>query len=485
VIAPARLAAYEALRAVNSRAADLPAALARGRSALRDERDRALAGEIVTGTLRWQGAFDRVISVFSGRPLDRLDPEVLNILRLTLFQLLHLDRVPASAAVNDAVQLTRKAGKSSSASFVNAILRRTSRERARLPLPPRAPGDAAAELDYLETTLSHPRWLIERWRDRYGFEAAEAWCLFNNTPAALTLRANRLHVTRESLAEALHAAGVETTPTRFAPDGLVVRRGNPLGSDLEFPIHGHPTDRHSRSDPTTGRGSDLEFAERHSARSGKSRSDPWFVVQDEASQLVAVIARATAGERVLDACAAPGGKTTAMAADMGDRGLLIASDVRPKRVRLLAETVRNAGARCVRVVQADATQPLPFADDFDLVLIDAPCSGLGTLRRDPDIKWRRSPDEFPALASLQLRILTSAAAVVRTGGRILYSTCSSETEENDEVVQRFLTAHSAFRASPLQFPPAHELAGPDGYFRTLPFRDSLEAFFAAALVKAG
>jgi 16S rRNA (cytosine967-C5)-methyltransferase len=206
-------------------------------------------------------------------------------------------------------------------------------------------------------------------------------------------------------------------------------------------------------------------------------------VQDEASQLVAVMARAAAGQRVLDACAAPGGKTTAMAADMGDRGLLIASDVRPKRVRLLAETVRNAGAQCVRVIQANAAQPLPFADVFDLVLIDAPCSGLGTLRRDPDIKWRRSPDEFPALASLQLRILTSAAAVVRAGGRVLYSTCSSEIEENDEVVERFLTAHPGFRSSPLQFAAAPELVGSDGYFRTLPFRDGLEAFFAAALAR--
>ena len=208
------------------------------------------------------------------------------------------------------------------------------------------------------------------------------------------------------------------------------------------------------------------------------------MVQDEASQLVGVMARATAGERVLDACAAPGGKTTAMAADMGDQGLLVASDVRPKRVRLLADAVASAGAQCVRVIQANAAQALPFADVFDLVLIDAPCSGLGTLRRDPDIKWRRSPEEFPALASLQLRILASAAAVVRTGGRILYSTCSSELEENDEVVEQFLAAHPPFRRSALQFPAAPELVGPDGYFRTLPFRDGLEAFFAASLVKA-
>jgi 16S rRNA (cytosine967-C5)-methyltransferase len=481
VIAPARVAAYETLRAVNSRAADLPAALARARSALRDERDRALAGEIATGTLRWQAAFDCVISAFSGRPLERLDPEVVDILRLTLFQLLYLDRVPASAAVNDAVQLTRKVGKSSSSSFVNAILRRASRERTRLPLPERKVGDPASELDYLETALSHPRWLVERWRHRYGFEATEAWCRFNNTPAPLTLRANRLRVTRESLAEALRAVGVETTPTRFAPDGLIVRSGNPLGSDLEFPQAGAARGRNSRSEL----GSDLEFPLASGAGSRNSRSDPGFVVQDEASQLVAVVAGATAGERVLDACAAPGGKTTAMAADMGDRGLLIASDVRPRRVRLLADAVRRSGAQCVRVIQANAAQALPFADAFDLVLIDAPCSGLGTLRRDPDIKWRRSPDEFPALASLQLRILTSAAAVARTGGRILYSTCSSELEENDEVVERFLAEHPGFRKSALHYAPAPQLVGPDGYFRTLPFRDGLEAFYAASLVKAG
>ena len=174
MIAPARVAAYETLRAVNSRAADLPAALARARSVLRDERDRALAGEIATGTLRWQAALDWVITVFAQRPLARLDPEVVDVLRLTLFQLLHLDRVPASAAVNDAVQLTRKIGKSSSSSFVNAILRRASRERARLPLPERKVGDPASELDYLEKTMAHPRWLVERWRNRYGFEATEA-----------------------------------------------------------------------------------------------------------------------------------------------------------------------------------------------------------------------------------------------------------------------------------------------------------------------
>ena len=444
MISPARVAAYEVLRAVNSGRADLPSALARARTGLPDERDRALAGEIAAGTLRWQGAFDCVLAVFAKRPLDRLDPEVVEVLRLTLFQLLHLDRVPASAAVNDAVHLVRKLGKSSAAPFVNALLRRASRERARLPLPLRADGDPDRQLDYLQKTMSHPRWLVERWRDRYGFEAADAWCRFNNSPAHLTIWANRLRNTREELAGRLQAAGVETEPARFAPDGLIARSGNPLLVPLEPGL---------------------------------------FAVQDEASQLVAVVAGAKPGERVLDACAAPGGKTTAMAADMGDRGLVISSDVRARRVRLLAETVRASGARCVRVVQADAAQGLPFDAVFDLVLIDAPCSGLGTLRRDPDIKWRRSPEEFPALASVQLRILTGAASVVRPGGRLLYSTCSSEPEENDEVVGRFLAEHPQFRRVDLEFPAAPSLIE-DGVLRTLPFRDGLEAFFAASLVKA-
>ena len=192
MIAPAREAAYEALRAVSTESADLPHALARARTRLPDERDRALAGEIVTGTLRWQGAFDHVIAALSRRPVTRLDPEVLDILRSAIFQLLHLDRVPASAVVSDAVNMTRKAGKKSAGPLVNALLRRVSRERDHLPLPerPDAADDRDAALDYLAITLSHPRWLAARWLDRYGFAATEAWLQFNNRPAPLTIRAN-------------------------------------------------------------------------------------------------------------------------------------------------------------------------------------------------------------------------------------------------------------------------------------------------------
>lgn len=449
MIAPARQAAYDVLRAVNGGLTDLPNALARARNRLQDERDRALAGEIATGALRWQGALDHVIAAFAKRPLSRLDPEVLEILRLTMFQVLHLDRVPASAAVNDAVDLTSKAGKHSAAPLVNALLRRVSRERQHLPLPHRPSDrhDTESALDYLSTTLSHPRWLAARWLDRHGFEAAEAWATFNNTPAPLTLRANRLKTTPSEAAAGLREHGVETRPGEFAPDALVVTSGNPLLTRLA--------------------------------------SGGLFLVQDEASQLVAVVAGARPGERVLDACASPGGKTTAMAADMEDRGIIVAMDVRQRRIGLLARTVAACGASCARLVRADAAAPLPFRTTFDRVLLDAPCSGLGTIRRDPDVKWRRAEGDLQSLAEQQLAMLECASAVVRASGRLIYSTCSSEPEENEHVVARFLERHPYFEAAaPAGLPPAIQpLIDSAGHLRTLPFRDRLEAFFAAILVK--
>ena len=443
MIAPARIAAYETLLAVAAGRADLPAALAHTRTRLHDERDRALAGEIATGTLRWQAAFDHIIATFARRPPGRLDPEILAILRSGIFQLLHLDRVPASAVVDDAVELARRAGKKSAAGFVNALLRRVSRERAQLPLPDAPP------IDVLAVTLSHPRWLAERWLARHGFEAAAAWARFDNAPAPLTLRVNTLKTTVDTLAADLEAAGVATAPARFAPHGLIVTSGNPLLTPL--------------------------------AHSGA------FVVQDEASQLVGEYAAAAPGERVLDACASPGGKTTQMAAAMAGRGTIVAADVRGRRVDLLARTVAESGAPNIRVVQANARAAPAFGQVFDAVLVDAPCSGLGTIRRDPDVRWRRNEADLATFAAAQRDMLAQLAAVVRPGGRIVYSTCSSEPEENEAVVAGFLAAHADFRrAIPQLFRERADLAAlldADGALKTLPHRDGLEAFYAAALVR--
>jgi len=444
--APARVAAFHALRAVGNGSADLPTALAKSRQHLNDERDRSLAADIVAGTLRWQRSLDHLIVHFARRPLEKLDADIIAVLRLSLYQLLHLTRVPASAVVDDAVDLARGARKSSAAGFVNAVLRGTLRQKHQLPLPMRPDDihDESAALAYLGITHSHPDWLVRRWLRRYGFEATERWVQFDNDTPSLTLRANRLRTTRDDARRILEDDGVETEPSASAPDGLVVVTGNPL-----------------RRPP-----------------------DGLFFVQDEASQLVALAVDAQPGERILDLCAAPGGKTTALAAAMGDRGVIVASDIRPRRMRLLHQTVGLSGSRHTHVVQVPARGPLPFTGTFNCVLVDAPCSGLGTVRRDPDIRWRRSEDDLAGLARDQIELLERAADVIAAGGRVVYATCSSEPEENEDVVDRFLRQRPEFQLASLgSHPVLSRFSDERGMLRTLPFAHRLEAFFAAVLVR--
>lgn len=444
MIAPARVAAYDVLRRVSDGRADLPTAMAAARATLRDPRDAALATDVATGTLRWRAALDHLIVHIAKRPLRRLDPEVVEILRLSIYQLLHLTRVPASAVVDDAVSLTKKAGKRSASGLVNAVLRAISRNRGRLPLPPRPAdsGNRAAALEYLSITLSHPAWLVERWLDRVGFERTETWLLFDNQPAPLTLRANRTRATRDDLLVQLRHADIDAQPARYAPDGIVVTSGT------------------LRDEAPQGR----------------------FVIQDEASQLVALLAGDSPGPRVLDTCASPGGKATAIATTLRAGELLVACDVRARRMALLAETIAATGAAGVRLAQADVSQPLPFRPVFSTVIVDAPCSGLGTLRRDPDIRWRRQESDLAPLAESQRRMLHHAATVVEPGGRLVYATCSSEPEENEEIAQHFLETHPDFRAvdarrtHPALVP---ELIDTRGHLRTEPDAHGLELFFGA------
>ena len=445
---PARVAAFRVLREVSRGDAQPAAVLAREHRALGDARDRALATEIVIGTLRWQRALDAAIAGAASRATGALDADVLLILRLSLYQLLHLDRVPASAVVDDAVSLTRTAGQARATGFVNGVLRTLSRSRGRPGLPPRPAGDAPrqAALDYLGVTQSHPDWLVSRWLDRYGFERAAAWVEFNNTTPALTLRAHRLVIGRDALrAQLLEEDELQTTPGRFAPDALLVERG--------------------RLPDARGR----------------------FTIQDEASQLVPLLLGARAGDRVLDLCASPGGKATALAAEMGGRGLIVACDARARRMRLLASAVRESRAPNIRLVQVGGRDDVPFAPLFDRVLVDAPCSGLGTVRRDPDIRWRRTEADLAGFAGYQQTLLVRAARAVAPGGRLVYATCSSEPEENEAVVDDFVAAHPEFRlvdAREIDEARLDAVTDARGMLRTLPFAHGLEAFFAAALVRA-
>ena len=451
MIAPARVAAFEVLLAVSAGRADLPTAIASARASLQDDRDRALAAEIATGVQRARAALDHLIVQYSKRPLERLDAEIVEILRLSAYQLLHLTRVPASAVVDDAVNLAGKAGKRSAAGFVNGVLRTISRTRASLPLPtrPADPADRHAVLDYFSITLSHPRWLAERWLARLGFDAAEAWLLFNNRPAPLTLRTNTLLVSPADLRTRLAEREIVVTPGLYAPGALVVESGNPLRDS--------------------------------------SAAEGWFVVQDEASQLVTLLAGPRPGARVLDTCASPGGKATALAAGVEKGGYVVACDLRTRRMELLRQTVVRTRADRVWLVQTDVLSPLPFGAPFDCVIVDAPCSGLGTLRRDPDIRWRRLEHDLVPLADAQTRMLANAAALVAPGGRLVYATCSSEPEENEAIAAAFLNRAPDFAAVDARL--AHPLLSPDlvdagGHLRTSPERHALEAFFGAVFKRS-
>ena len=421
MIAPARIAAVDALRDIDERPLDLGEAVARARQPLRDERDRALLLEIVTGTLRMRGAVDYQIGARVSRPIAKLDAAVLRILRASAFQLLYLSRLPAPSIINDAVELTRRAGKTSAAGLVNAVLRKLARERGQLTWP-----------DDLAVIHSHPRWLIDRWMARYGRDAAEQWMQFNNRAPSLCLAVNRALITREALAQELAAAGVTTEPTPRARHGLRVIDGHPLQLD--------------------------------------AFKDGRFIVQDEASQLIAELVDVQPGARILDLCASPGGKTLALSAATGPAGSVVACDVRPHRVRLLSRTIARCRLTNVRVAQIPSDGPPPFREAaFDAILIDAPCSGLGTVRRDPDIKWRRSEEDLARFAASQRDLLMGAADLARPGGTVVYSTCSSEPEENEQVVAGFLTERRDYRQE-----STHE---------TLPFRDGLEAFYGAVLTR--
>jgi 16S rRNA (cytosine967-C5)-methyltransferase len=447
VIAPARREALRALGDVDAGRALLPDAVARLRQRLADPRDAALASELLIGTLRWRLTLDHRLAASCARPLEQLDAVVLAILRLGAYQLLHLERVPARAVVNDAVQLARSAGHTRATGLVNAVLRRLANTQTRPPLLAR-PGPAATRaewISYLSVTHAHPEWLVRRWFDRLGPRATESRLVHGQTPAPMTLRPVIARTTAEALRQRLRPDGIEAEPAPYAPGAITVQKGHPLRTTA--------------------------------AEQGL------FIVQDEGSQLVAAFASAAPGTRVLDVCASPGGKTTQLAEAVGPEGLVVAGDVRRRRLALLRTTVERAGAANVSIVGHDGRAGLPFGPVFDLVVVDAPCSGLGTLRREPDLKWRRREGDLASLAQAQRQLLDEASRCVGPGGRLVYATCSSEPEENDAVALWFEANRPEFaRARPggcWQADPLSSLVDARGWLRTVPERDGLDAYFAA------
>jgi len=401
--------------------------------------DQALCHELVLGVLRWQLNLDKVIEHYSKRSIETLDKSVLIALRLGLYQLRFLTRVPASAAVDESVKLVHAARLSSARTFVNAVLRRATRE----PLY-----DPAAELsdpiDCLSVSTSHPRWLIERWIDSFGLEETSSFTRANNETPRTAFRVVRTRASQSEVLARLTAVGAALDSSDVAQAAWKVSGMSPVLRGL--------------------------------ATKGE------IYLQDEASQLVAEIVEARDGERVLDLCAAPGGKAT-MISDHAGNVFVVASDVSPRRLATVARTIAVQQLRRISLLVLDAATALPFSSNsFDRVLVDAPCSGTGTLRHNPEIRWRISAADIGRHASQQHQFLLNASNAVKVGGRLIYSTCSVEKEENEGVVEQFLKSHKNFRQIPLR--TGSILATPSGALRTWPHRDGSDGFFVAVLEKS-
>lgn len=449
-ISPARSAAFEILRRVEKENAYTSSLLAALGDEMRND-DRALCHELVLGVLRRQLWLDCVLEHLAGRRIQDLDPPVRLALRIGLYQLRFLSRIPPSAAVNESVNLVRVARLKSAGSFVNAVLRRATRE------PDYDPAALVADpFEKVAIETSHPQWLIERWSSEFGFEEAASLARANNEPAPVafrfTLRANEIEGGTQRIIDDLIAAGAELLPSKITPES--------------WRVEGHRTAGDS---------------ERVSASKLVRQLSQGGLIyfQDEASQLVAHLLGAQSGDRVLDACAAPGSKTTHIAA-LAPQALMVAGDLYEHRLRTLRQLAGQQGVDDIRLVVHDATRNLPFVDAvFDRVLIDAPCSGTGTLRLNPEIRWRIQPSDIAELSSKQSQILANAAGMVRPGGVLIYSTCSLELDENETVVQNFINTHSEFES--LRLNAAPNLLTDTGAVRTWPHRQGADGFFTRAL----
>ncbi len=411
-----------------------------------DQRDRGLAMELSYGVIRNLINLDFVLSRFIKEPPKGVSMEVRDILRVAAYQSIFLDKIPPHAAVYEAVEQAKKTGKGTDR-FVNGVLRSLIRGFKDVIYPK----SEADPVQYLSVRHSYPEWLVKRWIDRLGYDEAAALMEAGNFVPPLTLRANTLKTDRAGLMAVLVNAGVGCTETGYAPDGIIIK-GYP-------PVHELP-----------------------------GYAEGLFAVQDEAAQLVSLLLSPSAGGRLLDACAAPGGKACHMAALSGGKADILALDISLDKIRLMKENITRLGAGSVVTLKADASKPLQLEGGFDGILLDAPCSALGVIRRRPEVKYTRREEDIPRLAALQAAMLGNLAPLVKPGGSLVFAACTTEPEEGEHLIQGFLAANRGFvldDPSGLLPERARALVTGPGYLRTYPHRHGTDGFFAARILRRG
>ncbi|HEX9927504.1 MAG TPA: 16S rRNA (cytosine(967)-C(5))-methyltransferase RsmB [Pyrinomonadaceae bacterium] len=435
-VSPARKAAFEILQKIEGERAFSAILLPAYEENLKTE-DRALCHALVLGVLRNQFLLDSLVEHFSGKKIEKLDLAVKIALRIGLFQLRSMEKIPARAAVNESVNLVYLAKKRSAAGFVNAVLRKSERD-ANFNLLDKIENP----LERLSIETSHPVWLLKKWRQQFGFEETEKLAKTNNQQPPTAFRL--MNQDGETILQELETADAKLEKSNIANNAFRVSGATQTIRKLV--------------------------------------SENKIYLQDEASQLVGETINLNPEEDFLDVCAAPGSKTTLVSSKFkvqSSKPLLVAGDFTIPRVRILKETIERFGSKEIKIVRYDAGN-LPFADEsFDAVLVDAPCSGTGTIRHNPEIRYHLREKDFAELSELQSAILTSAARVLKKNGRLVYSTCSLEPEENEAVIDNFLAKNPNFKINAKNL-PARFLTEKD-YGRTFPPRDDADGFFIANL----
>ncbi len=407
------------------------------------ELDRAFVTELVYGVVKWKLTLDKLIAANSNIRMSKLSPWILNILRLGAYQLLYMSKVPASAACNESVKLAGRYGHKASAGFVNAILRKIAREGLNNIIPDKA--DNLTE--YLSVKYSYPQWLVEKYTELFSAEFAEELLEAGNRSPELTVRANTLRVSAGELKEQLEKEGVFAEAGRFIKEALVIKSPLPVGRLEAF-------------------------------------KNGLFQIQDESSMLPAAVLAPEPGDTVLDACSAPGGKAVNMAQMMQNRGRVIARDIYEHKLRLIDEAAARLGTSIVESELRDAAEPDPMHEAyFDKVLLDAPCSGLGIVRRKPDIKWARESSDIESITSLQEKLLRNVSKAVKPGGILVYSTCTILPEENEYIVRNFIESSTDFCEDMIApyLPSALAMHAKGCMLQVYPNRDGIDGFFIARL----
>jgi len=447
----ARGIALEVLYAVDREEAYSNISLNRLLEKYRPEKlDRGFVTELAYGTLRNQGTIDWVLGRFLKKPLGQLPPLIKNILRMGVYQILYMDKVPDSAACNESANLARNYGHPGTVKLVNGVLRNVARNREQLDFP-----DIERDpVKGISIRYSHPEWIVRRWVEEFGPREAEKLCQANNEIPPNTVRTNTLRITRDELKQVLAREGVESAEGKYAPETLVIEGFKSIGG-----LAAH--------------------------RSGL------FMVQDESSTLVSHALSPEPGSYVIDACSAPGGKSTHLAQLMNNRGRILSADIHPHKITLIKENAARLGVEIIEPVVLDAVElDKEYTGRADYVLVDAPCSGLGVLRRRPEIRWRKTPEQISLLHELQVKILSSAARCLKPGGVLVYSACTVTREENMDVINEFLKSSRNFALESLAgYLPGFlsEMPGTEtlskGFIRLLPHVHGTDGFFICRMRK--